>query len=215
MKNLLLKIAFSIALMGGINYSAQAQNVRETSISYLKQNVNGYVGDYNVPKAELAKIAENYFSKNIKGKRLKNKDFYQYKGVNWSVISLEKGDIYYKIDGNKKTSSMTILVSKGYDNYISSQTDAQLSNELKAFFTAFNQEVDKHFLEQRIADQKKVVAQLEKDHKNMLDEEKKLQKKIADIEKDINNNKKKYEEKAAEINKNVQILTDLENQRGK
>lgn len=196
-----------------ISFPSFAQNVRETQISYLKQNVNGYVGEYKVSKSDMEKITENYFANAIKGKRLKNKNFYQFKGVNWNVISLDKADVYYRVDGNKSTSTLTILVSKGYDNYISSSSDAQLSNELKAFFSDFNKEIDKYTLNQRIEEQKKLIQKLEKDHKDLLQEETRMKNKISDLEKDIQSNKNKYENKMAEIEKNKTILQELEKQK--
>jgi len=182
-----------------MSYTVFSQNVREVKVNYLKQEVNGYEADYNISKSDLSKIMENYFDKNIKGKRLKNKDFYQYKGVNWNKISLEKADVYYKVDGSKKTSKLIILVSKGYDNYVHSANDAEISNQIKSFFSEIQPEIDRYFLAQRIEEQKKIIKDLEKKQKDYLSEQQKLQKKLDEVN--------------AELGKSQSLLSELESQK--
>lgn len=212
MNRIISKILLGAALVF-ITPNLFAQNVKEAAVSFQKQNVNGFSADYNIGKSDLEKVAAEYFAKNINVKRGKAKPFYVFRGGNWTAVpSLSQGDVYYSVSGSKSNSTLTVLVSKGYDNYVSRSTDPNISTEVANFFSSFQQEIDKYTLKQRIAEQETLIKKLEKEQASYTKEDKKLKDKIKSIEKDIENNNKKNEKQLAEIEKQKQTLADLKSQ---
>lgn len=203
-------IAASIAFATLMAVDASAQNARETQVSYMKNNVTAFSADYNVPKKVLQEVAENYFKDNIKGKQLKSKDFRLFKGVNWeTVLGQDKGDVYYKVEGKKNKSTLTLMVSKGYDNFVSGSSDAQVANNAKNFLNGFGDALLKYNKSQAIEDQKKLIEKTEKEHKGMESDQKKLEKKIADMQKELESMKKKVADKETEVKKEKSKLVEI------
>lgn len=202
-----LSLAIGLALF---SVNVQAQKVVETGISYNKQNINGFVGSYNIPSKDLSTIADAYFAKNIKGKKKKNKGFSVFQGVNWPAVPLEIGDVYYSVSGKKNESSLSVMVSKGYDNFITSASDAEIAAAVQRFFTDFNKDIEAFYLAHKIEAQKELIVKLEKEHQDGLKVEEKLKKDIVSIEKDIEKNKAAYNAKAAEVEAAKKVLSELE-----
>lgn len=211
MRKLSILILLSLGVLVG-GKTVHAQKAYETSVKYLKNNVSGYAADFNIPKNDLAKIADEYFKGAVKGKRLKSKDYYLYRGINITeIFGQEKGDLYYKVEGNKKSSKLILLVSKGYDNFVNGSSDAQVATNTKNFLDNFQVEIDKFNKQKLINDQKELISKTEKEHKGLLQDQSKIEKKIQDLEKDLDHTKKKISDKTQEVEQQKVKLSELEN----
>ena len=191
----------------------QAQKVKETKISFNKSDVAAYSIEYNVSKSDLNKVAAQYFSKVINGKKSSESGFVMYKASSWDAMPFDKGDIYYKVEGNKKTSTLIILVSMGYDNFVSSSIEPKVLAALSVFAPEFQKEIDAFQLNNKIEEQERRINSIEKEYKSKMKKERKYNKKIDKLNRKIAKNKKKYEALATEIDKQKQILEDLQKQK--
>ncbi|MCK9481576.1 MAG: hypothetical protein M0R38_07445 [Bacteroidia bacterium] len=214
--SIMLKKISSVILLWMFSMSINqvfAQRVNETKLSFNKQDVASYSIEYDVSKADLQQVAESYFGKNINGKKSKAEGFVQYIAASWSIMPFDKGDIYYKVEGNKKKSTLIILVSMGYDNFVSSSTEPKVLASLSMFASEFQKEIEAYQLNAKIVAQEKKINDLEKDYKKKMKKERKYSKKIDKLNKKIGKNKNKYESIASEIDKQKQFLEDLQKQK--
>lgn len=200
-------IAF-LSIFTTVNVYAQAP--KETQVTYMKKVTNAYAKEFNISKGDLEDVVEKYFKDNFKGKRLKSNGYYLYKGVDWAEVSTEKLDVYYKVGGGKRNATLTIMVSKGYDNFISSQSSPQISAEVMNFLNTFQVKIDDFNRKATAAALAKEIEKKEKDLKSFDKEEKKLQDKIKDIEKDIERNAKKRAEAIDNLEKEKARLQSMQ-----
>lgn len=199
MKKILLSVWIGVSIAAFQN-DALAQNAYETKVSYLKKDIAGYAADFNVSKEVLSKIVEQYFNENIKGKRKKSKDFYMFQGINMEAIfGAGKGDMYYKVEGNKKSAKLIILASKGYDNFVDQDADVQIASNAKNFLNNFSKQIEKYNKTQLIEQQKVLIKNTEKDQEVLIQEQRKTEKKIEDLQKELETLMKKVTEKNQEI----------------
>jgi hypothetical protein len=106
-----------------------------------------------------------------------------YKGVVLSEISKDKIDVYTKVEpGPNNTSLVYMAVSKGYNNFTSSDADTVITQNVEAFLNSFVKDADNHFADVGISNKIKEVSRSEKDYQKLLDEQSDLEKKKSKIE---------------------------------
>lgn len=149
-----------------------AQKVSEQSIKMGNNQLNGYAAVSNHGKAEMKAAMEEKLTEAGIKKDSKKKGFYVYKGVSWPAISPNKVDVYYKVKGNGRKSTVYFVSSKGYDNYITSASDAQGASNITAFLQTLDAQIE---LDKQI---KEKEAQLKK----LNDEAKKKEEKAKDAQ---------------------------------
>lgn len=105
--------------------SLLAQNAQESKVTLLKAEQPCVTSSYSVSEDLLDQAwTEKLATYKIrKGDRVKG-GYRVYKGVNIPEISPDKIDLYAITTGGKNESKLTILVSKGYDNFVNSQSDS-------------------------------------------------------------------------------------------
>ncbi len=207
MKTLLLAMA---CLMLTANLSAQAY---ETKVKYNKVEQPGA----SVDIAVNVDIVEETLKADLKGRGLgkgdSEKGFIVYKGVIVPEISADKIDLYVKADKKSKkdkaNSTITAMVSKGYDNFVNGTTEPTVMaglikylNSLTPKFAASNTAV-------QIEDQAKLVEKAEKKLTNLNDDVSDMEKKIKKLQKDIEDKKAEIEKQKTEIQKEKAALEAL------
>jgi len=101
-----------------------------------------------------------------------------YKGVVLSEISKDKIDIYTKVEaGPNNTSVVYMAVSKGYNNFTSSDADTVITQNVEAFLNSFVKDADNHFADVSISNQIKDENKSQKEYQKLLNEQKDLQQK--------------------------------------
>jgi hypothetical protein len=106
-----------------------------------------------------------------------------YKGVVLSEISKDKIDVYTKVEsGPNNTSIVYMAVSKGYNNFTSSDADTLITQNVEAFLNSFVKDADNHSADVGISNQIKVENKSEKEYQKLLKEQKDLQEKKSKID---------------------------------
>lgn len=184
MKNTLTKFLSTLALANILMFSVQAQNAKEVSTTINKAQKTAFQADYKVPKDLMKTTLDDRFKKaGISGK--KSKGFVKYEGVTFSELSPNKIDIYTKLDGKKDNSSVLMLVSTGYDNFISTATDAATAANTITFLNKLNEDAVAMKGAIDLAAQQKAVATAQEKLKKSEKEKEKLAKKRAKLDKQL------------------------------
>jgi septal ring factor EnvC (AmiA/AmiB activator) len=122
-------------------------------------------------------------------------------------------DLYFKVDpkskSNKGESTIYMLVSKGYDNYISPEVDTAAFGAATTFLNGFVARTTSFRLNLDIEEQEKVVAGAEKKLANLQDDEKDLMKKIEGLQADLRNKKQDQSMQEKEITTQKLKLEEL------
>lgn len=106
-----------------------------------------------------------------------------YKGIILSEISKDKIDLYTKVEsGPNNTSVVYMAVSKGYNNFTSSDADTVITQNVETFLNSFVKDADNHFADVDISNQIKDENKSEKEYQKLVNEQKDLEMKKTKIE---------------------------------
>ena len=146
-----------------------------------------------------------------------SKGYTVFKGVHLNELGPGSYDLYFSAERvsrrDKDNSTLTLLISKGYDAFINETDDAPLFAQAKAYMDSLRDMVAAYDLEQQIADQENAVKKAEKKDSNLKDEADDLQKKKSKIESDIARNIKDKADQEKEVANQKQILENLKAKR--
>ena len=192
--------------------SAIAQNAREGQVKFMKGQQNAIIADYDLPKSVVEDALRERLDKSGLGKAHSKKGFSFYEGVNWNDISADKMDVYFDVNGKGDKSTVTMLVSKGYDNFITTASDAEKVQKVEAFLNSFIKDAKAYQLRQQIAEQEDIVKKAEKVKAGSIDDGNSLQKDKERIEKKLAENKTEQEKTANALDAEKKKLEDLKRQ---
>jgi hypothetical protein len=145
----------------------------------------------------LQKLKETGYSPETKGKFFwkKNKldGFYVFNGITLPALNNQKVDMYFKVEEKSNTqkdkSTIYMLVSKGYDNFISPDVDSASFLAATDFLNGFVATTASYRLNLDIEEQEKVLKNAQKKLASLQEDEKTLAKKIGELEADLRNKK--------------------------
>ena len=145
----------------------------------------------------LEKLRETGYSPETKGelfwKKNKLDGFYVFNGVTLPALNNQKLDMYFKVDRESSTlkeqSIIYLLVSKGYDNFISPEVDSVTFLAATAFLNGFVATTASFRLNLDIEEQEKVLKNAEKTLTNLQNDESSIAKKIEGLQADLRNKK--------------------------
>jgi predicted RNA-binding protein with RPS1 domain len=211
MKNFILLL---IALTGGFMGFAQSY---ETKAEYNKSQQPAILCEF----AYAPGLVENAITEELKqkgfGKGKSTKGYTLYQAINFTEISSEKIDFYLLVDKKsrkeKDIAIVTILVSKGYDNFMSGTSDPSVLQNVMTYVNGLKEKLEKISLEMQITDQEVSLKKEQKKYDGLVDDAADLEKKRRKIEQDIEDNKKEQEKQKAEAEKQRQILEALKAKR--
>lgn len=182
MKKLIALLSCSF-LLGSMN--TNAQSIQETTLKFDKNNVNAVVAEYKRPESVMEDALKVQLEKEGFGKYDKKKGYWSYINTNWKRTGNLSLDIYFKVDGNKSKSTITVLVSKGYNNFTSSATDPEIINTVREFLKNLEGTATDVQFALDVKAQQEVVADAEKrynralsDSTDLVNEKQKLENKI-------------------------------------
>ena len=146
-----------------------------------------------------------------------SKGFTVYKGVKMPDLGNGEYDLYFTADRksrrNKDNSTLTLMISKGNDDFATDKTDAGLMDNAKKYLNNIVEDITAFDLELQINDQQDLLTKADKKYNDLIDDGQSLEKKRKGIEKDIEDNKKDQEKQQAEIEKQKLILETLKTKR--
>ncbi len=132
------KIIFSLLIILSLGQVMQAQDAKTGMIEISKASQPCVIAQYAMP----ASIIEGAWKKKCTDAKLpsadKTKDgFKVYKGVVIPEITKDRIDVYVRIEDNKTSTTFYMLTSKGYDNFLKTETDAVAIDNTINYLNAF------------------------------------------------------------------------------
>lgn len=165
------RIIFCLGLFLGttaLAATAKAQNqpLAQVAVTFNKTSQPASTQSYSISDKGLGTVVAQRLNKENLGKAKSASDkFKMFKGVTWTAISPDAMDYYYRVSGNKNKATLEILVSKGYDNFVSAQSDPQIVQKVYQFMNSLNEDIARYHLEANIQDKTKEVAKAQKELK--------------------------------------------------
>jgi hypothetical protein len=155
----------------------------------------------------LQKLKETGYDPQTKGmlfwKTNKVEDFYVFNNVQLPELNNQKLDMYFKVakatSGDKEQSTVYLMVSKGYDNFVSSQTDTATFYAAQKFLNGFVASTNTFKHNADIETQQASVASAEKKLGDLQKKEKDLSSKIAQLQSDLVNNQNDQKNQQTEV----------------
>ncbi len=186
------KIISTLLLSIGIFSFANAQAVREVRLSVLDADRMAYSIEFNFEQKVL-QDAWNKKCDELKIKDKPSKGLDVYTAVLVPDIHFETIDIYVKIDKvDKVRSSITVTVSKGNTNFLSTE-EPKLASNLNKFLEGFILYGEQYKLSLDIKDQEDKIKDTQKAYDKLVDDGKKLQEQIDKNKVDQGNKVKEIE----------------------
>jgi hypothetical protein len=171
-----------------------AQQLTVGAASIAKVERPAVIASYNMP-AEIVKdaLADKLKRSSIsKGSKVKG-GFRAYRGVNIPEISDDKIDVYTRVTGKKNTSTLSFAVSRGYDNFVSPENDAETMEKMKTYVAGMVNNVNIAKIKTDIASQAKVLNKAEKAESTAVKKGKSLESEMKSLESKLEANKKAQE----------------------
>ncbi len=138
-----MKKVFLFALCIGAALFAGAQSVEGTA-DYNKNKQPALICEFPYPPGLVETVLGDDLKQKGFGKGKSTKGYQLYQAINFSEVSGEKIDLYVRVEKKsrkeKEAATLTVLVSKGYDNFIGSSTDATIMNKLADYVIQGNLE---------------------------------------------------------------------------
>lgn len=157
-----LKTLAIIVIAGFTANFSNAQNAREATVKVGKAEQPAIIADYNYSKSFVNDVLKAELTKAGFGKSKTKNGFSVYSAVNWAAVAPNvKLDVWSKTEERKGVTTLSVLISKGYDNYINAAMDSGTIENLKSYLNNLNASLVAADLTQKIADQTKVVKQAE------------------------------------------------------
>ncbi|RQO30421.1 hypothetical protein DBR32_12710 [Taibaiella sp. KBW10] len=172
----------------------------ETTVKFNKTDAGAFTTTIEAPKDVVAGSMEDYFKKTFSSKSSSSKGYKLYKGVLWNEVSTDKLDVYYKVEGKKNNSQVFLLVSKGYDNFTTTQNDPQTAQGAINFLSGLNVKVSEYSKTMAVAASSKVLDDAQKDYNKYVKRDEDLKKQKEKLEKDIADNQSKMGDREKELN---------------
>ncbi len=191
MKKLLLALTTALLTFGVSAFAADDENNSE-KVSFTIQKTNGpnkegvmaFTKIYPYPAAEIEDaILERLKEEGITGKKASN-NFYAFKEVKYNSLWNRTCDIYIAVNGSQKSGTMYLLISTGYDNYIT-DSDPEENKKISDWMDSLEENIKNHLYNHQLENQEKETEEAIKDLNDIKKEKEKIEKKVADNEKDI------------------------------
>ncbi len=204
-------ITISLILFRLVN--VYSQEISETSLSFMDGKQNAVEAKYKYSEDIMQNVVKNVLEKK-KIKRTKSVKGYElYEGIVFEELSADKIDFYIKVDGNKKESTITLLISKGYNNFISTSNDASTIKNAKNLCKEFNIYAIEEFLNREIKKQEEVIEDANKKLNKSIDKGKDLVKDKEDIIQKIEKNSSEQKDLKTELEEQKKVLSTLKNKK--
>ena len=193
-------------------YSISEAQSRTSKLEYQKTDREAIVNEIPFPEDMIVKAIEDTLEKlGYKGKE--SKGFTVYKGVKLPALGNEAYDLYFAVDKKSKKekniSQVTMMISKGFDSFVTEKSDPGLVQNAKTYLDSLRNTIAVYDLQQQISAQEEEVKKTEKKVAGLSEDADDLQKKKKKIEKEIEENIKDQTDQQKELEKQKQILSTL------
>jgi hypothetical protein len=139
--------------------------------------------------------------------------YYVFKGVALRDLNGEVVDLYFKVDRKskkeKEQSYIYMMVSKGDEQFISSETEPLVYSASTKFLNSFTEYGASYKMDVDIKNQDDAVQAAQKKYTRLRDDEADYVKKIADLEEKLKNNREQQDTQLKVIEAEKKKLEDL------
>jgi hypothetical protein len=211
---ILLLIAFTIVQAGftqasytSVSYNKSSQPALMLELPYNEEVSEGFIVD---------NLKKTGYDPETKGKLFwkqnKLNGFYIFKDVRLEGASAT-ADLYFKVDQKSKrqkdASVIYLLIGKGENNFVSSDSDNNTYNAAKRFLNGFIDKSAVYKLALDIKNQEDLVRDNEKKLDKLKDGEKEMFRKIDQLQKDLKKNQEDQKNQEKRIEDEKKKLEDL------
>lgn len=161
----LLSVLICMSCGSSIDLSKINRDVKtsQTTVGIEQDKPEAVVANYNYAKSRLNDVLNERLSKeNLPSPKSASNKFIVVNGARWSKISSTRLDYYFRVSGNKNTSTLEMVVSKGYENYISSESNPSVFPNLKEFAHSLESDLYASKVEVAVAQKEEEIAKAEK-----------------------------------------------------
>lgn len=194
--------SFAQARLATAEFNKTQQPAIETEIPFEEKTV-------------MKSLVDKMEKKGYKGKE--SKGYMVFKGVSLPELGAGTYDLYFKTDRKsrkeKDITILTMMVSSGFEKFISETDNATAVDGAKTFLNGQTAHATEYDLEQQIKEQDEVVTKYDKKLKDLAEDSASLVKKKEKLEKEMTENKEKQKDQAAELEKQRLILDTLKGKR--
>ncbi len=207
---------FSLSFIAVSTALFSLAQARYTSTEFQKVMRPAVVADIPFPEKTISNAIEDKMSKSgYKGKSVKS--FTMYPGVHLNELGSGNYDLYFMVDRvsrkDKGNSTVTLMLSKGFDAFVSDSSDATVVESAKTYLNNLRDMVAAYDLEMQISEQDDVIKKTDKKYNNLVDDGTDLQKKKRKIEEQIVENTAAQAAQKTETEKQRQVLETLKAKR--
>ena len=156
-------IGFGLSML--LIIPAFSQDAHEGNVRFKKEDRTGVLASYDAPRDVTENALEDRLKATNLGKKHSESGYWKYEGVAWPEISSNKIDVYFNVDREKGKSVVSMMVSPGNGNFVTSATDPQIIEGMKAFLTRFNADVIAWQQKLALDEQQKAVDEANRDLK--------------------------------------------------
>lgn len=169
----------------------------------------------------LAKLKETGYrpqtNGNIFNKKNKEEGFYMFEGVQLPELANEKLDLYFKVDpvnaDSSYQSTVSLLVSKGYDNFASREVDSATFGAAERFLNSFVQRTADFQVNTQLDDQKQMLGKVEDRWEKIRNKQSETRNKITQLEAEMKNMQQEEESLKQEAEQHRLQIKTLEGKR--
>jgi hypothetical protein len=188
MKKLIFLTVTALFLCGAQVFAQQAIETSEELQKLGRQSA--FVMDFDFPaKTVKAAIEQRLKNENLKGKTSQGAT--KYEQIHYPAIADVAIDLYIKIVNKKEKSTVFVFVSKGYDNFVSSNNDPVVAANAKAFLESLTADVQKYDHQNQVAAQEKETQKAQKEYDKLTKQQEKLTKDMQKAQENLNSQKGK------------------------
>lgn len=195
------------------NFNGFSQEINETTISFMDGKQTAIEAKYIYSEDVMETVVKNVLEKKKIKKTKSTKGYNLYQSVIFDELTSDIIDFYIKVDGNKTSTTVTILISKGYNNFISSASDASTLKNTKNLCKEFNINAIEEHLNREIAKQEEVIKDADKKLTKSVEKGKDLVKDKEEIIKKIGENSEEQKSLKTELETQKNILTTLKSKK--
>ena len=194
----IFKLSFSQAAVSTAEYNKITKPAVIADIPFTSSTVEGAILD------TLNKLGY---------KTSKDKDYILFKGVKLAALGDGTYDLYFKANRvskkEKDKTTFTMLISKGYENFISDATDHDVVENAKSFLNNMIDVTAAYDLEQQIKGQQDIKQKADRKLQSLMNDSSDLARRKQKIEQEIADNLKAQEDQKNEIIKQQGMLDTL------
>lgn len=155
-----LKLALLVFLLPVAAHAQSDVDITEGSVKMGKKKMWAFGATYRYNKDVTASVMSNNMEAAGMKRSSHKKGVNKYKAAIWPELSSAKGDYYYKIKSRKGKTTVYIVASKGYDNYVTSSNDAAMAGKITQYMQRLDGQIARDIsLQEKETEMNQIAAQ--------------------------------------------------------